>query len=592
LGPSIAWNPSYGRSVSTVEIARATVVSDASLAPQNESVLPILTPQAIEFALRRLPDDEVDTALRQRLFPAAWAPGKIHYATGNEAAERIAAAAGLDVRAIADATELRRAMQKVFGRRLNWLAAASLPERLPGWSARVRLTGTQSLASVALAVTFLVLAANVSLSLLGIITTAALSVFFLMVIGLRVLSALPQEKPKRMRPSSTLPVYTVLVPLFRETRILRQLRRALLSIDYPHHLLDIKLVIERDDLDMRRALARFPLPSHMEVILVPPVGPRTKPKALNYALAFARGELLTIYDAEDVPEPDQLRRAAAMFAVAPPSLACLQAELSFYNPDENWLARQFTAEYAWLFGRLLPALAKLRLPILLGGTSNHFRTSVLRQVGAWDAYNVTEDADLGIRLARFGFDVGVLKSRTYEEANCRIRNWMSQRSRWLKGWMQTWLVHMRNPARLAREIGIASFCSTQALLLGVIISALFHPLFLGLVAVSISSGGLLSPAADLAQTVATGVSLAVLVSGYGASILATALGLRQLGIRGWMGTLLTMPLYWLLISAASWLALWQLLVAPFHWNKTEHGLSPGQLDFQFIPRRQTGTIRR
>ncbi len=324
---------------------------------------------------------------------------------------------------------------------------------------------------------------------------------------------------------------------------------------------------------MRRALLKRSLPAHMEVILVPPAGPQTKPKALNYALAFARGELLTIYDAEDIPHPGQLRSAAAVFAASDPRIACLQAELTFYNPSENWLTRQFTAEYAWLFGRLLPMLARLDLPILLGGTSNHFRTDVLRSIGAWDAYNVTEDADLGLRLARFGYRAGMLASRTYEEANCHLGNWMSQRARWLKGWMQTWLVHMRSPARLKADLGNRGFWTAQALLLGVIISALFHPAFLVLTVWSIWSGEFFPAQGNWLLVLATGISLAVLTAGYASAIYAAHLGLKRLGKRRWLGTLLTMPAYWLLISAAAWLALWQLIVAPFHWNKTAHGIS-------------------
>ncbi len=158
---------------------------------------------------------------------------------------------------------------------------------------------------------------------------------------------------------------------------------------------------------MRRALRKHDLPPHFEVIVVPQGSPQTKPRALNYALQFCRGSLLTIYDAEDIPEPNQLREVARKFSGAGEKLACLQAQLSFYNPNENWLTRQFTAEYATLFGLILPALAAHNLPLPLGGTSNHFRTRNLRQIGGWDPYNVTEDADLGLRLARLGYRTGV-----------------------------------------------------------------------------------------------------------------------------------------------------------------------------------------
>jgi cellulose synthase/poly-beta-1,6-N-acetylglucosamine synthase-like glycosyltransferase len=533
----------------------------------------VLTQRGIEAALRRLPEEEIDIVMRDRIFAAAWAPGTVHYATGSEHADALAAAAGLDVRAIANAEDLKRSIQKLFASRLHWLSAASLPSRRPGWSAKLRMLPGQAFAAVLFALLLALAAALVPGPIFRTGLGLIFSVFFLGVIALRILSALPLPRQPRPAPPEQLPAYSVLVPLFRETSVLDQLLEALCRLDYPRHLLDIKLVIEKTDIPMRKALMQRQLPRHMEIILVPPVGPQTKPKALNYALAFARGELLTIYDAEDIPHPGQLRAAAARFAASHPHVACLQAELTFYNPSENWLARQFTAEYAWLFGRMLPMLGHLGLPILLGGTSNHFRTHVLREIGAWDAYNVTEDADLGMRLLRLGYRADVLASRTYEEANCRLGNWIKQRARWLKGWMQTWLVHMRSPVRLHSELGARGFWTAQALLLGVIVSALFHPFFLGLAIWSITTGEFFPENGMSIVVLATGLNLAVLLSGYAASIYAAGLGLERRGLKKWYGTLATMPVYWLLISAAAWLALWQLIRAPFHWNKTEHGIS-------------------
>jgi cellulose synthase/poly-beta-1,6-N-acetylglucosamine synthase-like glycosyltransferase len=102
----------------------------------------------------------------------------------------------------------------------------------------------------------------------------------------------------------------------------------------------------------------------------------------------------------------------------------------------SWLARYFTAEYAGQFDVVLPKLAALGLPLPLGGSSNHFRTVTLREVGGWDPHNVTEDADLGMRLARFGYRSGVVASSTYEEAPADIGRWLGQRTRWFKGWMR------------------------------------------------------------------------------------------------------------------------------------------------------------
>ena len=230
-------------------------------------------------------------------------------------------------------------------------------------------------------------------------------------------------------------------------------------------------------------------------------------------------------------------------------------------------------EYATLFKLIMPALATQRLPILLGGTSNHFRIAVLREIGAWDPYNMTEDADLGLRLARAGYSTRALNSITYEEANPKFGNWLQQRSRWLKGFLQTWLVHMRNPILLGQDVSFDGFWAMQAMTLGLFVSALFHPFLLGDSAYLILSGTLASQAISLPMFIVAGLDIAVLFAGYAFSIYAGYCALRRKKIKGWWFALATMPAYWMLISLAGWMALWQFLVKPFHWNKTEHGLS-------------------
>ena len=254
-------------------------------------------------------------------------------------------------------------------------------------------------------------------------------------------------------------------------------------------------------------------------------------------------------------------------------MACLQARLGFYNPNENWLTRQFTAEYAALFTVVLPTLAAYRLPLLLGGTSNHFKVRAIRHVGGWDPFNVTEDADLGIRLARFGFTSRVLDSTTYEEANTQLWNWMKQRRRWLKGFLQTWLVHNRNPVRLLREIGSAGFVVVQCMTLGIFMSALLHPILTLLALWNFMPGQLFADTRTNLGGTVPALSLLVLLTGYASAIAASAKGLKHVGLVGWTQVLATIPLYWLLISCAAWMALWDFIVTPFHWHKTRHGLS-------------------
>ncbi len=289
------------------------------------------------------------------------------------------------------------------------------------------------------------------------------------------------------------------------------------------------------------------------------------------ALPFARGAYTVIYDAEDVPQPDQLRRALDVFRRSGNRLACVQASLTVDNTADNWLARMFTANYAGQFDVFLPGLAALHLPFPLGGSSNHFRTSALRKVGAWDPYNVTEDADLGIRLFRLGYRSAVVTSATYEEAPARYVPWLKQRTRWYKGWMQTWLVHMRRPARLWRELGPAGAIAFQIFFAANVLAALIHPLFMAGLIYTLFA--LPMPWANAIMNNAAPIFATSLLSGYASTMVLDLIGLRRRGLlaHGWV--LVLTPLYWFLLSLAAWRGLFQLLYEPQRWEKTEHGLA-------------------
>ncbi len=363
-----------------------------------------------------------------------------------------------------------------------------------------------------------------------------------------------------------LPTYTILVPLYREAAVLPQLTRSLQALDYPPHLLDIKLVMEADDGETIAAARALGVP--FEIVEVPAGGPRTKPKAANYALAFARGEYLVVYDAEDRPEPDQLRKAVATFRASPRRTACLQARLNFFNAHQNWLTRMFALDYALWFEALLPGLDRIGVPIPLGGTSNHFRTAVLRAIGGWDAFNVTEDADIGIRLSQLGYRVSMLDSTTFEEAPVTVGAWLKQRSRWLKGYMQTWLVHMRDPAALMRRTGLSGFLAFQLFIGGGVVFALANPpLWIAFLAALLlhrtqgaSGPGAIIPGAGLLAC----------------NVLLTWLAVLAPKRRGWDELApygLTVIAYWGLVSAAGYRGIWQLITRPFFWEKTVHGVA-------------------
>jgi len=399
-----------------------------------------------------------------------------------------------------------------------------------------------------------------------------LGLIFLAWTGLRLLGLISERfvwRLPRTFSDEWLPTYSIIIALYREAAAVDDLVASLQSFSYPPEKLDIKLVLEPDDHETLAAVGRLHLGPPFETIIAPVRGPRTKPKALNAALPFVRGKFVAVYDAEDRPEPNQLRVALEAFVAGDERLACVQARLSIDNTADSWLTRMFTAEYAGLFDVFLPGLAAWRLPLPLGGSSNHFRTSVLRDVGAWDPYNVTEDADLGMRLARLGYRTAVIPSTTYEEAPGRLGPWLRQRTRWFKGWMQTWLVHMRSPRRLAGELRMSGFSVFQLLVGGTVVAALVHVLFAARLGWTFAT----APQNDSLIDMLLSFDSAMLLSGYSISATLGMIGLARRRLLGCSWALLLMPIYWLLLSLAAWRALFQLLRDPYRWEKTEHGLA-------------------
>ena len=400
-----------------------------------------------------------------------------------------------------------------------------------------------------------------------------LSLLFFVAVCIRLLAALDLQHNKAQIPipsrtaDEQLPVYSILIALYQEANIVPELIAALNRIDWPRAKLDIKLAIEEDDLLTRQALEQATAGRSIFDILVVPAGStKTKPRALNYALTIARGEFVVIYDAEDRPDPQQLRAAYHRFLHADISTACIQAPLVIDNANRRWLSTMFEIEYASLFDGLLPALSSWRAPIMLGGTSNHFRADVLRAVGGWDPHNVTEDADLGIRLKRFGHNVEMIDVPTYEEAPEKFSIWLKQRTRWFKGWMQTSIVHLRDPKRTLNELGFGRFLSLQLYSSLLLISALGHPFFIAYLVYQFVLG-LFGGAHDVFFLLTANLIFAYLVH--------MMLAYRALAYRGKQRIFiysLTLPFYWPLLSVAAWRALFQLYSAPHFWEKTPHGM--------------------
>ena len=470
---------------------------------------------------------------------------------------------------------IRAALVAAEQEKLATDAVTRLAARRPDLSARRVVTvGQVMVAAIAVAgaIAAAVLAPVATILTINLVGAG----LFFAVTALRFLAA--GHAARRPRPvadvardtEEELPVYSILVPLVDEASLVPGLVAALASIDWPDDKLDVKFLLEADDRATVAAVRRAAVGGTFEMVIVPPVGPRTKPKALAYALPMCRGEFLTVYDAEDRPHPGQLREAFAAFAETGDEVASLQSALVVDNRRPNWLSRSFAVEYAALFDAVLPTLAALAMPLPLGGTSNHFRRAALEDVGGWDPFNVTEDADLGLRLARFGYRSGTLDLPTLEEAPTTFVAWLKQRTRWSKGWMQTWLVHTRRPVRLMRELGFRGFVGFNLISTGLIVSSLVYPVYLAMLA-----GVLLDPLhlwgdGSPFAAIVVGVNVFNLFAGY---LAMAVLGRRALRLRGRereAAALFLLPVYWLMTSLATYRALFQLFTRPHHWEKTPH----------------------
>ncbi|PZX53591.1 cellulose synthase/poly-beta-1,6-N-acetylglucosamine synthase-like glycosyltransferase [Cereibacter changlensis] len=468
--------------------------------------------------------------------------------------------------AVATRPTIEAALLAVYGREIGRSAETKVPD-----AESCRHWGGQGLqAGLALLVAAALLLPSLLLAVLGLwaVLTLALSA------GLKLAAALAALRPRPPEPEppliARLPVVSVIVALYHEADIAPRLVARLSRLDYPRDLLDILLVVEAGDRTTRAALAQSSLPPWMRVVVSPAGRLRTKPRALNVALDHCRGSIIGVYDAEDAPAPDQIRRVVERFHRRGPQVACLQGVLDFYNPRSNWLSRCFTIEYASWFRLILPGLERLGLAVPLGGTTLFFRRAALEALGGWDAHNVTEDADLGMRLARHGFRTELIDTVTEEEANCRPLPWVRQRSRWLKGYMMTWAVHMREPALLWRQLGPRRFAGFQVLFLCTLSQFLLAPLLWSFWLLSL---GLPHPASSLPEPLLRAL-VALFVGAEAVNILIGILALRLTRRRLSPLWVPTTPVYYLLGALASYKAGIEMLAAPFYWDKTSHGHFP------------------
>lgn len=455
------------------------------------------------------------------------------------------------------------------------LAATSLPARLsaraedPASAARPRAAVMAALAT-ALAIAALTYLYPLHMMVVPPLLLAPVFVLAALAVLTAAVESLRASAPAARLAAKDLPRYSVLVPLYRESNIVGDLIRRLALIDYPRDRIEIFLLVEEDDAETRQVLGERRLPAWFRILTVPPGEPRTKPRALNAALPFCMSEYLVIYDAEDEPEPDQLLRAAARFGIMPPDVACLQARLGISNSYDGFLTRRFAIDYAALFDCIKCGSARAGWAVPLGGSSNHFRLAALREVGGWDAWNVTEDADLGIRLARFGWRVEDLVSTTWEEAPNTLAAWMNQRTRWMKGWMQSAAVHLRAPTAILASLGAFRTTILAATVFSVLVGSALYPLFLLAILarmtdpLPLGAGGHLLAIGDASIIVL--VAIAVL-----AEVVPAIIALRRRKALHLLPLVALAPVTHLLTSFATWRAMVELIRRPYHWHKTMHG---------------------
>ncbi len=373
----------------------------------------------------------------------------------------------------------------------------------------------------------------------------------------------------------TLPTYTIQVPLYREAEVLSVLVECLDGLDYPREKVTVQLLMEEDDVETIEACKSLDLPPQFEPIVVPDSEPKTKPKACNYGLYQSDSDLLVIFDAEDRPEPDQLKKAVAAFRDLPDDIAILQAKLNFYNQRHNLLTKWFTGEYSVWFDLFLPGLTAARSPIPLGGTSNHFKADRLKELGGWDPFNVTEDCDLGIRMHKHGHHAAMIDSTTWEEANGELFSWIRQRSRWVKGYLQTWLVHMRRPLQLFRQLGARGFFNFQMTIGGSLVCFLLNPVYWLMTALWFTvHPAFISP---IFPPVILALGTFCLFIGNFVFVYLAVAGCANRGYWDLVKHSVLTPVYWLLMSVGAYKAVIQLLHNPHYWEKTDHGQFGGSV---------------
>lgn len=385
---------------------------------------------------------------------------------------------------------------------------------------------------------------------------------YLILLVFRLLSNIRHKTKDIPLPVSSIdwPTMTVIFPLKGEDAVIYDTIKAIKNLDYDKALMQVLVVVERTDLLTLETLSKINLPDYFELITIPSMPPFTKGRALLHAIDRVKGRYLTIFDAESRPEAAQMKKAA-FYLMNSKEEVCCQAKIRISNKSQNWITRNFATEYFEWFEFHLNKLSDKNLPFGLGGNSFYISTECLRKAGAWDAYNVTEDVDLSVRLIKQGVKLKILDSYTDESCPDSSTNWINQRTRWNKGLFITQLVHLKksffNPHFSTRgwfSFWLRMFCGTLLPFYNIYITlyiatsfrnsynSLFSKILWGLFAVNL------------------------LLSLYVNHINYKKLGIRQ----SIVVSFLDVVKYLILNIFAGFTAFWEYFRAPMKWNKTVH----------------------
>jgi cellulose synthase/poly-beta-1,6-N-acetylglucosamine synthase-like glycosyltransferase len=385
--------------------------------------------------------------------------------------------------------------------------------------------------------------------------------FLLTVVGLKSLKNINENKSPK-----DLPKYAIFLPCRNEKiGVIKKLIENIDNINYPKDKLDVMLLIDQDDDYLEEAL-NLELPNHFRIISASVGFPFTKPKVTNLGLALTDAKYGVIYDSEDRPDRNQLMDVVSEFN-QDSDLVCVQCRLHYTNKKNNLLTRFFNLEYLNWFGLTIHGLSKAQLsdyPVIpLGGTSNHYDLEVLKSMGGHDAYNITEDAALGVHFALENKKIKTINSVTEELAVDELWTWIKQRTRWNLGHLITYVVFSRNFNENFKKLGAVRYLNLVLVLLGNFIVPFITPLLFTIFILDFFGYG-------AGETFIKNLPYITLIGNYLLIVISHALASIMLQRGKNLILCLLQPFYYLLHSVASWRALYKFFTAPTVWEKTNH----------------------